>query len=509
MIVNKQFSNIPEIGVNELEVIYQDIIPPQLRDTSPVLYDLFFLFLRYIEPTTRISFDFNLKNNEYFDTIDLQAFKRNIVNMFLNSFSVAFYKGLDDTEVINDLKKFFTAIGQDFVDIDRNYPFNDGFNFTEDLILFSQKSVTDKGKVNPFYYYAKLLSKTKLSFDDDTNFYINVEEGDKPFKYTVEGSLRRVLFNKIIKPLVHPVGFSYEYANKVYNFLEDYFDVEEIQSNFVVRISEGPSVRDFSSGVSFIYYTKDGFGKDNYLITYTDGSYIKKDGSGKIIFYSKDNTVLSVLERAKLTVSYDRKFVTRIKESLFESSNKIIKMNFWKYGCPRLGVDEKKLGEKGLKLCSFRIGGGYTKELFVYSEDYFITSDSSDSLITAETLQLEENQKISEKFETHDTITNFGNIFRLRDKMARGHYLGEDGLKLNDKKRPVIIHPYEEVMFPYASVDVKVLSVKSYGLFERMTTGYYLGEGIRLNDPKYPVKVLPYENVLFPNSTIDFEIRKK
>jgi hypothetical protein len=452
MIVKKQFSNIPEIGKNELEVIFQDIIPPQLRDTSPVLHDLFFLFLRYIEPTTRISFDINLKNNEDFNTIDLQAFKRNIVNMFLNTFSVAFYKGLDDTEIINDLKKFLSAVGQDFIDINRDYPFNDGFNFTEDLILFSQKAVTDKGKANPYYFYSKLLSKTKLVFDDDANFYINVEEGDEPYKYKVEGSLRRAIFNKIVKPLAHPVGFSLEYINRVYNNLEDFFDIEELQSNFVVKIKRETNVLDFSSGIIHISWTKDIFGRDIYFIQYSDGSYIKKDGSGKIVFYSKDNTVLTVIEKAELLVSFDRKFVTRVRDTLLESSNRYLKTSYWKNSCYRLGVDRKRLGENGLKLCSFQ----------KLNVDNIITKSSSkfnETSTVSEELQINRSHKFIDKYKISETVTTSETNSRLSEILG--------------KKR------------------------------------YYLGEGIKLNDPKTPVVVLSYENIVYPTSAIDFEIIKQ
>jgi len=575
MIISKTSSAIPDVAKTELEAIFQNIVPPMLKLENPVLYDLFFLFLRAIEPTTRVSFDFNITNNEDFETLDTKLIKKHIVGMFLATFSEKLYASLDDSEIINDLKKFLSTIGQSFTNIDRDYIFDDGFNFTEDLVVFAQKNITDKGKANPYYYYAKLLARTKLVFDDPDNFFVNVEIGDDPFKYNIEGSIRRVLFNQIVRPLAHPVGFAYEYINRAYNVLEDLFDVHEDQSDFLIKIVTGTKVLNFSENVSYVEKKKDLFGKELITIFYKDGSRIFKESNGILFFYNEEGLEIAQKENSAISVFYNRKFSTKVVEVLLEKSNKFLASNYFGYTNCWTFSDDVKLGVP-LKICSFRkntkmpetfetatrgtiieditpmkkvglelkldINGELTSYTgkFTDFENYlhypFVIEETgalTTSEVISDSINLNLNEETTFAFDYNPldvfyldqtefligfnfVIGGAGLVLTPTSKMQK--YIDETVVSLNsiltsNVQIPELVHSYVAT----AGIDDTVQSVIDqfsayqfdYPMFERLTTGHFLGEGITLGNLNFEIVIRRAEDVAFPTMALDFEIINK
>lgn len=86
--------------------------------------------------------------------------------------------------------------------------------------LFNEKVGTETG-IRYAYNFAQYLQGRE--YNDDM-----VLTDVQPFLFNIQGSIYHEMYEEVVKPLAHPLGFCYSYEQVIYEFITDYYGIKTV-----------------------------------------------------------------------------------------------------------------------------------------------------------------------------------------------------------------------------------------------------------------------------------------
>lgn len=238
------------INTEELKLLIENIIPNNIKDNHIFFKRIFDVFFDYLSDTYKLGSDSHLLletdralwNSDYssLNNVDLTEIKRELIKTYLHDYNIFFDKLENDDEIHKYINTLFKELN-----IDRTFDtstLTDCIN--EEEFLIHKKFAQQKTIPILFNYIEDLIIKTGVGQFSDEETHFKMYEGTnynprRAFAYTVDTSLFKPIYMGAIKPITHPLGFSFNYYKQIDITQTDYFNIDTAIDDFKVYVMQG------------------------------------------------------------------------------------------------------------------------------------------------------------------------------------------------------------------------------------------------------------------------------
>lgn len=208
-----------------------DAITPENIKNIPLISTAMAIFIENIEENATVAESIkSVYKNEYDvnDSPMVQEAKLNLRKGLLDVYMTALYQVLTKAQSNDVIRAKFEQAGITgtpfFQDVERII--NDEYFITNKA--FKEKLGTDLS-IKYAYNLTKYLETAETA--NDLNLY-----EVKPFHFRTDGSILKEMYENIVKPLAHPIGFTYEYNQIVDQSIQDLFGIDIIYNIYDIEI---------------------------------------------------------------------------------------------------------------------------------------------------------------------------------------------------------------------------------------------------------------------------------
>ena len=263
---------------NQFSQIVKNLIPENIRNIK-LIKDSIDVFLQHIIDNSNIAIDIA----NIFDE-NKTALYEEFVKIYLKNMYLVLTDSNYNQQLNAKLTKLYKLAGlKDFKEITIS---DDVLKILNKDIIFGNKAFKNsKGISTSIEYVYHLIEQLELQQSIlRGDGYFRFIEGDEVFEYTIEGSLLQEIYEHFVKPLSHPVGWTYSY-NRLYElYFKDYFLVKPVYkfNYFYVGCQWGQSDKkdDYKANLGYLPFTD----SDGNNIKQKDGVLIFADNNEKYPF---------------------------------------------------------------------------------------------------------------------------------------------------------------------------------------------------------------------------------
>jgi hypothetical protein len=201
-----------------LKYIFDAITPENIKNI-PVIQSAMDIFIQNLEKNSKVSKDIR----KIYES-DNENVKIALIKTYLNSLYNVISKAQTNKVVKNKIDQFGET------NIPLMTPIHNILNEENSIVGKVQKQKTGtKIGIEYAYNLAKYL-ETGSQFAD-----FNIEEV-QPFHFKTDGSLFKEMYEAVVKPLGHPIGFTYDYSQIVKDSINDFFQINIIYDFKAIEI---------------------------------------------------------------------------------------------------------------------------------------------------------------------------------------------------------------------------------------------------------------------------------
>ena len=208
-----------------------DAITPENIKNIPLIATAMDIFIENIEENAVVAESIRkIYINEYDanDSPMVQESKLNLRKGLLDVYMTALYQVLTKAQSNDVIKAKFEQAG-----IKGTPFFQDVERIISDEYFVTNKAFKEKIGTDLSIKYAYNLTKY-LETAETTNDLKLYEV--KPFHFRTDGSILKEMYENIVKPLAHPLGFTYEYNQIVDQSIQDLFGIDIIYNIYNIEI---------------------------------------------------------------------------------------------------------------------------------------------------------------------------------------------------------------------------------------------------------------------------------
>ena len=206
---------------NDLQSIFKSITPENIK-SIPVIQDAMDIFISTLEEVSSVSID--VKNA--FENTNI---KEELIKIYLDDLYNVLQQIQFNQKIVEYIERSNNTYGTEYFKKELIYNITNYINDEHFLTIKSYKE--KKGTTQAIKYIYDLISTFVMTGDTQHPFTLTELE---PFNFKVEGSLPTVFYENIIRPLAHPLGFTYYYEQILKLVLEDFY----AELNFVYTTYE-------------------------------------------------------------------------------------------------------------------------------------------------------------------------------------------------------------------------------------------------------------------------------
>ena len=206
---------------NDLQSIFKSITPDNIK-SIPVIQDAMDVFISTLEEVSSTSID--VKNA--FENTNI---KEELIKIYLDDLYNVLQQIQFNQKIVEYIERLNKTYGSEYFKRELIYNIVNYINDEHFLTIKSYKE--KKGTTQAIKYIYDLISTFVMT--GDTHYPFTLTELE-PFNFKVAGSLPTVFYENIIRPLAHPLGFTYHYEQILELVLEDFY----AELNFVYTTYE-------------------------------------------------------------------------------------------------------------------------------------------------------------------------------------------------------------------------------------------------------------------------------
>lgn len=237
--------------------IAKNLVPENYKSNQFIM-DVLDVFVDYIYENSSLAIDinnlYNSKNEVLYEEI-------------IKTYAANFYKTITDGSRNHKLTEAVRKAHEKY-----------GFNFNETQLdinvihLLSQEQLElfknfqqSKGTLRSIEFIYHIIEQLNIeSFVLETDGQLTIEPGENIFEYRVYGSMLPEIFEAFVKPLAHPVGWTYLFTRTYALKFEDYFLCKEVYDVNIFRVTceNIESEDNFKTNIGYLFETD----SDNNII---------------------------------------------------------------------------------------------------------------------------------------------------------------------------------------------------------------------------------------------------
>ncbi len=260
-------------------------ITPDNIKTIPLYNDMIEIFCNQLDQVSSFSYDIN-----GIFTSNSTILKEQFLKTYLADVFNVFTQAQTNKTILDSASQVNQRFGTDL--ISTTYLQNLIKSLNYEHFATSRNYSQKKGTATAIEYIYNLVEMAQGNGDSSFQFY------DKgiPFYFEVEGSIRREVYDQIVKLLSHPLGFAYLYTVVMRLLFDDLFNIKFVYNvqTLEVRCLSGSIDAYDGSLVVDIYSIVDELGYLTQKFTFQDGSYLKQTTNPEIhvAYYDIDNNII-------------------------------------------------------------------------------------------------------------------------------------------------------------------------------------------------------------------------
>jgi hypothetical protein len=194
-----------------IKQIFESITPDNIKDID-IIRDAMEIFIENIEKNSVISTDITRvfeSDNEYIQNA--------LYETYINSLYTAITKAQANPIVVNKMEQHLA----EYIPLQGKIT-----DILNDEYLVANKVIKQKTGLASIIEHTYNLAKYLQDNEKNANDF----EFDpiRPFHFNVTGSIYREVYDNLVKPLAHPIGFTHNYLQTLVQPLIDYFKLDQI-----------------------------------------------------------------------------------------------------------------------------------------------------------------------------------------------------------------------------------------------------------------------------------------
>lgn len=208
-----------------------DAITPENIKNIPLIATAMNIFIENIEENALLSESIRrVYTNEYnaSDSDIVKESKLNLRKGLLDVYLTSLYNVLSQAQDNEIVKAKFAQSG-----ISGTPFFQDVERIINDEYFVTNKAFKEKIGTNISIQYAYNLTKYLETAQTGNDLTL---KPIKPFHFRTDGSILKEMYENIVKPLAHPLGFTYEYNQIVDQSIQDLFGVDIIYNVYSIEL---------------------------------------------------------------------------------------------------------------------------------------------------------------------------------------------------------------------------------------------------------------------------------
>lgn len=206
-----------------LNEIFNSITPENIKDI-PLIKDAMDIFIAELEEKGNISKD--IRN--VFDGTNT-IIRNELIKIYLDDMVRYFNKAKNSKLISDKIDEVNTLYNREV--INRNFIGDLTDLFNDEHFVTSKAFKQKKGTKVGIEYIYNLVETLSTGSSGSFNFIPG-----EPFNFNVEGNVLKEIYEEIVKPLSHPLGFTYIYTQIVKLILEDIYQISYTYNNVTVEV---------------------------------------------------------------------------------------------------------------------------------------------------------------------------------------------------------------------------------------------------------------------------------
>ena len=208
-----------------------DAITPENIKNIPLITTAMDIFVKNLEENALLSESIRRVYTNEYDAADSDVVKESKLNLrkgLLDVYLTSLYNVLSQAQDNEVVKAKFAQSG-----ISSAPFFQDVERIINDEYFVTNKVFKEKIGTNISIQYAYNLTKYLETAQTGNDLAIHPI---KPFHFRTDGSILKEMYENIVKPLAHPLGFTYEYNQIVDQTIQDLFGVDIIYNVYSIEL---------------------------------------------------------------------------------------------------------------------------------------------------------------------------------------------------------------------------------------------------------------------------------
>lgn len=268
---------------HSLENIFKAITPESIKNI-PVIQDAMKIFVEVLEEKSKVSIDIKNVLNEN----SPQVIQDELVKIYLNDI----YRVLNEVQhnkiIAEKIDRYNKEYGAEYIKKDVLGTLSRVLN--EEHYFTTKEYKQKKGTVQGIKYIYDMIENIITTGEEKTDILIIEKE---PFNLKIEGSMLKELYDNIVRPLAHPLGFVYTYVNIVKLYLEDNFNLIFHYYNSTVEVRCLYGNVDSYSHKTIIDVREEIISRRKVLkITFSDGSRLEQWNDPIVVKYFENDVII-------------------------------------------------------------------------------------------------------------------------------------------------------------------------------------------------------------------------
>lgn len=196
--------------MQNLQNIFDAITPDNIKDI-PVIKDAMAVFIETLEELSKESIDIRR-------IFENPVIKEELVKIYLDDLYRVFKTLQFNQKVVEKIERLNSLYGIEYYKVD--VILNIAKYINEEHFLTFKSYKEKKGTEDAIKYIYELVGTKLLSEDNKQPFVLTPIA---PFVFNISGNLPSELYEAVVRPLAHPLGFVYQYDQLISLLLEDIF----------------------------------------------------------------------------------------------------------------------------------------------------------------------------------------------------------------------------------------------------------------------------------------------
>lgn len=196
---------------------FKSLLPENIKQ-DPFLLDVIETYCEFLEENSKVSLDISqiMEKEE-------KVFREEYLKIYLDDLYRVF-KAAETSPLISEkIESVNASLG--YTLIERDFIGDITNRLSNEHLITSKSFKQKKGTRVGIEYIYNLIEDMDISQSAKGNF--KLEEG-APFQMDIEGSIYKEMYDQIVKPVAHPLGWTYIYEQILKTILQDTFNIETI-----------------------------------------------------------------------------------------------------------------------------------------------------------------------------------------------------------------------------------------------------------------------------------------